>query len=485
MLDWFDENQINCNPRELAMNSLGGTRAVDRFFENQPPHMTINLFKNYDGLKTNPHIKLRHLQQLIDDPSYGVGAEFNDSFVEFVDSAPQIFDAESTEYLLNKVDWSKISTLDAKAFLKLKHIGKDHFDQCFNSFKNYPKHFLPNTKFNPGFLNEKFGHQKLLEQPASTPDGFEKTINQQALPKKFVDKKGVKQLEAMIPHVGESIDYKTLKQKDPSFDKMPEVKALFQKNHKVTPEMIASRIEELTEDGYHLTFSKWSGAQRHMADSTPNLVVQLNTSAKMRSEIASDPKRLAFYNMINEIATRTHPNNPEVGGHPNTPHIVSWVRVDVRDTKNWIVEEFQSDFTSALIKEIKSIKEKGHSTLTDDQTGTVFTVEDCIKHAKDLERIMGDWGNTSITGMEEFAKAQGAENIFIHGVGVRAKMSGLSHEEEGSSKLEELYFKNPKKHSYEEIDYDQYPHTNAEHLGKTAKYKKQEIPNKCWRKKLT
>ena len=83
--------------------------------------------------------------------------------------------------------------------------------------------------------------------------------------------------------------------------------------------------------------------------------------------------------------------------------------------------------------------------------------------------------------VEDLARKQGVENLYIHGSGVRAALSGAKPHKMPHS-LFERYDEFPAENGYERIDYKDYP-TNSDFL-KEFKGELEGHSTHCWKKKL-
>jgi hypothetical protein len=257
----------------------------------------------------------------------------------------------------------------------------------------------------------------------------------------------------------------------PKMENWPEVKDAFMKknNKPLMPEDLLNAIKSVPDKSFHVTFSRWDGIQRHTRKN-PNLVMQLSMNKDMETKLQEDPKMWGFYKYLLNAS----------GGHPITPRIASWVRVDTSAGKDgWIVEEFQTDFESNLQGQLAHIKSQPHRNIQLED-GTQLSYDEASKIGYGIANIINGWHKASINGLHELAKKQGVKYIYQHGEGIAATLRSFK-EGENPVWMQELYSKTPKALGWEKIDYNDYPDKNPR-LADEAKQKGR--PTYCWRKKV-
>jgi hypothetical protein len=212
--------------------------------------------------------------------------------------------------------------------------------------------------------------------------------------------------------------------------------------------------------------------------------MQLNTGEQMQTELSKDEKLWKFFQMIQKAANRT--DNDAAGGHPVTPHIAAWVRIDPSGgKKGWVIEEFQSDFTSSLRGEIEKISRDYPGGLNIE--GDFYHPDDMFKYQKQIEKVLGNWHEAAVRGVKELAKKQGIENLFLHGEGVRATLSGMSNPDKPGNPvwMQHMYTRHPKNNGWEKVDYSDYPN-----MSQSFKREVETSPlpynrdTSCWKIKL-
>jgi hypothetical protein len=275
----------------------------------------------------------------------------------------------------------------------------------------------------------------------------------------------ISQLLPIIP--AEGITWANFKKSNPKLEHVPEIKRLFmsKKNQTVMPEDVVKAAKDLSKE-FTITYTKWDGIQRHTGDA-PNLVMQLNLGPQTDQAFRDDPDLQQFY----EFAIDSF------RGHPITQKIGAWLRIDtLPGTKGWIVEEFQSDFGPTMSRIIKQYANNERMTIN----GKTVTAERAEElHQKIVDMIDG-WYRAGLKGLEELAKKQGVENLYIHGPGIRAQLSSLHSERELPVRVTEMYSKMPEKLGWEKIDYSDYPSYSSQLFNKA---KQNKWPTTCWKKR--
>lgn len=361
-----------------------------------------------------------------------------------------------------------------------QHTDKDLYIKLYNETKDqYSNSFDRGKPFHPAFTNAKFGGDLFRSLPVTVPDQFHDKVNPKSLVLKAehsVAKDRLNQALATIPPQG--ITWADFKKTQPKMQNWPEVKQMFlSKNNKpVMPEDVASAMSQHEGYDFHVTYTDWTGAQRHTK--APNMVMQMNTSEAMQKKLASDPKRWAFFQFVQKSAN--HVTNDQIGGHPVTPHCASWVRVDVTGgKKGWIIEEFQSDFGARMHGEIDAlIRQAQQDTFKIDEY--TFSADEMHQYTNDIEEVLSGWHMASLKAVEELAKKNGAENLYLHGSGIRATLSGMSKTKTLPVWLQNMYDRVPKAEKWESVDYSDYPNKGS--TGSEAK--KEGYSSQCWKKPL-
>lgn len=401
----------------------------------------------------------------------------------------EIYSTVNKEYKAGEIS-SRVRKTIVNLTMQNKNLSRTTFFQLYEDTKDmFPSTIESNKDFNPALVNSRFGGELFRSLPLSIPKNV-KNVNSEKLitQVKFGEKQEkIKQALQFIP--AEGIAWAQFKKIAPKLENVPEIKAMFMaKNNKpVTPENVAEEMRKFAPDEFHVTYSMWNGMQRHMSDQYPNLVVQLNTSAAMESQLNQDPKLWNFFQFVQKAANRVQvgPNGAQVGGHPVTPHIASWVRIDTGAGKEgWIVEEFQSDFSAKLRREL------GHFFLNRSSAeidGIQYTKEEADNMVKHIEKVFKNWVDASYEAIEELAKKQGVKKLYVHGQGVRRSMSGVS-ENKKIEVFDEAYEKQPIKRGFKKCLYSDYPRHSNSIISSVKSDKSPEEQQKalhCWVKELT
>lgn len=340
----------------------------------------------------------------------------------------------------------------------IKHIQDNKKVEVFNdSVLGDSKQFM-----NPDFGGDSFRDLGITNSMKKTFKQLTKT-NFDGDVAKFhygKDLDSFNQLLGMVPPAG--LSWKDFKRANPKLAENPKIKNLFMGNKEtVTPDIVTQGMSTLP-GSYHITFAKWDGIQKH--SDKDNLVVQFNTDKSFENRISQDPALHDFFiNMCYEGNT---------GGHPVTPRSLFWSRIDTSSKKGWIIEEIQSDFDSTL----RSILNNSKTKSTVEINGKSYKREDLEKFFKSFSKIIADHTDVAHKYIEKLAKQQGVNVLHMHGMHMRAGMSGMGDHKEVPKWLEYKYETYPKNNGWAESSYDKYPSKNE-----SGNY----IGKQTWIKKLT
>lgn len=359
-------------------------------------------------------------------------------------------------------------------------VSKKQFFQLYESTRDqYPTVFEAGGKFHPALTNSQYGGDLFRSIKPTIPSEVKNVDENNLVPEyeHSVSKNRIKEALQHIPPEG--IAWGQFKKVFPKAENWPEVKSMFMAKGGQKPILPEEAIEEMKKhegNAFHITYSKWTGAQRH--SDAKNLVVQLNTSKKMEDKLTSDPKLWKWYQFVQKSAN--HTQDGQLGGHPVTPHIASWIRVDTSGGKDgWIIEEFQSDFGARLYDQLQQLKRQQPEGA--DVDGEHYTVEEMEKYSKAVEDVLSSWYEASMDGIEQLAKKQGVSALHIHGEDVRASLSGMNKGKKNPVWMEKMYKREPPKRGYEKIDYSDYPNKNENFFNEL---KREGRETWCWRKRL-
>lgn len=365
-------------------------------------------------------------------------------------------------------------------------ISPESLTSLYESTKDrYSTGFEVGQKFHPAFLNPRHGGDLFRSLPVTVPKSLKGYGLSDAKLVKTAEysqaRSRLKQAMAAIPPQG--IDWATFKRANPRMESWPEVKSMFMaKNNKpLMPEDAAEAIRRSEANEFHVTYTTWKGAQRHRGGSgnekSDNLVIQLNTSKPMEEKMAANPKLLAFFQFVQQSANGTSDAN--VGGHPVTPHIASWVRVDVGGGKNgWIIEEQQSDFSQRLHDEIDSVAKQHPDGLHIGEH--LVTPEEMHQFNDEIAEIVKGWYQAGFDAAEKLARNHGVKALYLHGPEPRAQLSGYDPKKPYPPYFREMYDKYPRSNGWEETSYDSYPVKSQSF----SEQLEQRANKRCWVKKL-
>jgi hypothetical protein len=450
-------------PTMLAESNHGGKKVYEQFLKNHTP--TFNSI-----ICNNDHFDDRGADKIIQHSSENdVGENVR-------------FMLQNSSGKLSKQKFDEICEKFPSVVKENPDVicKSPHLD--FNSIQNLHKQIAPDyskfiergNNFAPTYINVKYGAKVFRENyPQTLPEKID-NINSRKLLKSQSSRNGADRLQqamAVIPPQG--VAWGEFKKANKQMESWPEVKALFMsKNNKpVMPEDIAQAIAKIPEQQYHITYDSWEGVQRH--NDKKNLVVQLNTGESFDKTLGEDPKLWNFYQMVQQSANGT---NGQGSSHPVTPHTVGWVRIDTSSPEHFMVEEFQSDFNQKLKKHIKAAFEKNPKG-TVSFGGQSYTHEEADEYIDKIEKAFEGWMPTAYQAVEALAKKQGVKKIFVHGVGVRKQLSGVSPEQHVAT-FDEAYKKQPQKMGYQQCNYSDYPSFNPDIQNKN-------IDKKCWVKDIS
>lgn len=291
----------------------------------------------------------------------------------------------------------------------------------------------------------------------------------------------LQQMLQLIPPEG--ISWQQFKTSNKSMENWPEAKRLFQgktgTGEKVMPEDVAKVAEEFPSNRFHVSYTQWDGAQRHLGDRAKNLVVQINNSEETEKRLSKDPRLFKFFQYVQKWALTS--------SHPVSPHCIGWVRVDTTAGKDgWVIEEFQSDFSAKLRADLEKTLEQNPKGLLDN-LGFHATKAELLGFTKEIEKVLSGWYHAAQAGMEKLAQQQGVEKLYLHGPNVRAQLSWLDADRPLPVKITEMYDKDPPKFGFEKCDYTEYPKTSKEVINGVKGLKTKDLTRKdtrCWVKKL-
>jgi hypothetical protein len=390
---------------------------------------------------------------------------------------------ESREFNQLMIELSGHPNISESTFFNIVNILNKHnkYDDVFN----------PGSRYNPAFLNPKFGGKAFRQNPLGNPkipnvDIKKMPVSISSEPLGDFSKKKERLTDAMIKIGSEGITWAEAKRKFPDFEKIKEIKDVFmaKQNKPIMPEDFAKALNELEkvkkQNDFHLTYAKWDGIQRHNSDNaTPNLVVQLNNSEQTEKELNTDPKLWAIYQFILRQANRA--DNGNIGGHPTTPQLVSWSRVDTSSNQDgWIIEELQSDFTQQFRKRVRKLIASNPSIM--DIGGYKIKSNELREYVKRIEQVLEGHHQAAVEAIKKAAIQHGVKKLFMHGYQVRGHLShgtsvGMYNKDYISPAIKKIYGTDPELWGFKKCKYTDYPNWSQETQRQTDK-KFDETP--CW-----
>jgi hypothetical protein len=238
------------------------------------------------------------------------------------------------------------------------------------------------------------------------------------------------------------MDWGTFKRTAPKLANNKKIQDAFlaSPKHTMTPELVNKAMVN-NQDNYKVTYTKWSGAQRHTDQN--NLVIQVNANEKLQKAIKEDKSLRDVYGYINESG--------RYSSHPTGPYTVGWARVDTSDPKNWLIEETQSDFAAGLRKELDDLKEKGHKSIN--INGKDYSIEEFGKYAKKIQDLTSGWLDAAHQAVNDTAKKAGVKGLYMHGHDVRAELSGMNEPKPYPQWLQHMYIHYPPENGWSKTDY--------------------------------
>lgn len=330
--------------------------------------------------------------------------------------------------------------------------------------------------WSPVFNNITHGLKKFLDINATVPSQIKKLgIKPESAIQSVnvsTSHKDLQNLSSLIPPNG--ISWADFKKQNPTLASSHHVNKLFVSAPKqfVTPDILNKAIAA-GADSYKVTYSSWSGSQRHITDN-PNLVIQINANQKLQEELAKDFDLRDVYQYITESA--------RASSHPVTPFIVGWARVDVSNPDSWLIEETQSDFSAALRKEIEKLKTDGHNSI--DLYGKQMPLSDFANHARKIQSLTSSWLDAIHQAVNDMAKKQGVEKLYMHGPDTRATLSNMN-QEKYPEWLNYMYVKYPPQNKWEKANYNNLPNASKSFAESVKKRKFGYRSLQIWKKLVT
>jgi hypothetical protein len=444
----------------LMATGQGDVEFTDRVMENFEKDWAEDpkLFDTHSINKflASPNCADRHVQKLVD---HGIGRENGnrgDLLATLLESnrvSPEQFKAISNSWYGDTREFlaaaAECPSVDYDTLKKMRD----------KEVKIHGEMIKPHQDFPKSYINPTHGAKLFRE---TYPQALPKMKGLSSKRSKVESVEIDTQLEAAMKLIpAEGISWAQFKRENPKMENWPKVKKIFMaKNNKpVMPEDFAQAMAT-GADKYHITYSNWSGMQRHLDGDSPsvapdklgNLVMQFNTGESFDKILGEDPKLWALYQYVQRSANGFA--GTEASGHPVTPHTASWIRIDTTDPESFIVEEFQSDFGAKLRDEFTKVFDAHGKTVT--LNGHSYTPEEADAYCRKIENTFQSWLPAAYKGLHELAKKQGKKKIYIHGLGVRKELSGVN-QGKFVKVFHDAYHKMPQEHGFSPCKYDDYP----------------------------
>lgn len=213
---------------------------------------------------------------------------------------------------------------------------------------------------------------------------------------------------------GGSIDIGRLNKMHPNM--VEKWKKIFGGKGKLSSDEIQSKIDANPKTKYNLSYGHWKPDDMQNVNGHDEMVIRLDHSPESLAELKKDPETYETFQKINDVSQRS--------GHPTNHNTIGWARVDFSNPKHPMIDELQSDFSSAARDYLAEHGESGQSK------------------AAALDKIMKiqkNWRENLLNAVTKIARDNGAEKISTH-----SPESKSAHT--GSSKVHSVY-----KDSYEKI----------------------------------
>ncbi len=248
---------------------------------------------------------------------------------------------------------------------------------------------------------------------------------------------------------GGSIDIGTLNKLHPN--QKDHWKSLFGGKGKLSSEEIRTKINDLPKTKYNVSYGMWNGHKMQNLNRRDELVARLDHSEESYKPFLDDPELASTFSKVQNASQRS--------GHPTNDDTIAWARIDTSDPKHWMVDELQSDFSSALRSQIENA-----------EVGDSERKADVLAKLKKIESAHKDWRETLLNHVIKMAKRHGAEAISTHSPESKASHTGA---ENIHSVYKDSYQKIPRSMGFQPAEVDSLPLSDA---GKEVFQQKQERP---------
>lgn len=298
----------------------------------------------------------------------------------------------------------------------------------------------------------------------------------------------------LLPPQG--LNWVQLKKQYPAAEQFPFLKQIFSKNpnRPINAIDLHQVLLDRPLEKYDVSYTTWTGLQRHVSSNNVNLVIQLNLSDSLLYEKFSElEQKILLACLVDKTNGSFSYFNKEAGGdflfiysqarHPTMPYSLGWIRVHIVDHENWIIEELQSDF----LKEFSD--DRAVEILWDKLKQTPFywrteniSFEQFVSLFKSLKAKLKFLYHKKLLLTIDLAKKNGVHNLYLHGSGLRSLLSNVDYV---PPVFKEIYEEIPKMFNFKPIEYNKYPIFDRE-LFSDIKRKYPEPSPKfyCWLLKL-
>lgn len=198
----------------------------------------------------------------------------------------------------------------------------------------------------------------------------------------------------------------------------------------ITSQELQSKIDQMPKTKYAISMRSWKAEEPQNVNKRNQLVVRLDHSPESYKEFGDDPELLDTFKKIQESA--------ELSGHPSNEDTIAWSRIDTSNPKHWMVDELQSDFSSALRRQIEEAKNESPETR--------------VKLVNHLDKIVAahkDWRENLMNFVISLAKKHGVEQISTHSPESKAAHTG---EETVHTVYKDSYQKTPRQMGFKPVD---------------------------------
>lgn len=202
------------------------------------------------------------------------------------------------------------------------------------------------------------------------------------------------------------IDLGTLIKRHPNLkDKF---KQILGDKQSVTSDEMQSKIDQMPKTKYGISMRTWGKNNMQNINGNDQLVVRLDHSPDSYKQFESDPDLLETFRKIQDASQRS--------GHPTNEDSIAWSRIDTSNPKHWMIDEVQSDFGSALRRQIESAEH-----------GDPNVKAKLIEHLDKIEDAHKDWRENIMNFVINLAKKHGVEQVSTHSPESKAAHTGAQN----------------------------------------------------------